>query len=254
MFFRKQNIIVLVIILVFSGCEKVIFSGEGEVVVLQEEFDSFSKITFYDIFAVELRSDSIFSVELETRERYMDRLSLSIDSGNLVLHDHNQMKWLSDYTRPVVRISFPELTDQILLRSPVEMTTMDTLHVPYLNIVTLGKTATMNMVVDTEQFQFTTGSDNSGYYSFRGKTGYSKLWARGSSIIDASGLDAIHCNIYNNSIGDCTVSVTEKLEARLNTMGNVNYYGNPQEIQLLEESGSGRLIHLEMRKDIRINK
>ncbi|MEX0981587.1 MAG: DUF2807 domain-containing protein [Bacteroidales bacterium] len=242
MLFGKGYIVVFIITFILTGCEKVIFSGEGEVVILQEEFDSFSKISFYDIFAVELRSDSIFSVEIETRERYLDQISFSVDSGNLVLHDHNKVKWLPDYSWPVVRISFPELTDQILLESPVIMTTRDTLHAPSLNILSLGKTGDLNLAIDTDKFQFTTGSDNSGYYRFSGRTTYSKMWPRGSSIIDASGLEASHCYIYNNSIGDCTVRVNIKLEARLNTMGNVYYYGNPQEVFLIEESGSGRLI------------
>lgn len=249
MFIRNKIISGLIFIFIFSGCEKFIFSGAGEVVILEEEFDSFSKISFYDIFAVELQSDTVFSIEIETRERYLDKILFSIDSGNLVLHDHNQVKWLSDYSWPIVRISFPELTGQIFLESPVVMTTKDTLHVPSLNILSLGKTGDLNMAIDTDRFQFATGSDNSGYYRFSGRTAYSKLWPRGSSIIDASGLETDHCYIYNNSIGDCAVRVNTKLEARLNTMGNVYYYGNPIELLLIEESGSGRLIHEEKQKD-----
>mgnify|MGYP005865790233 CR=1 FL=1 len=97
--------------------------------------------------------------------------------------------------------------------------------------------------METESFQFVTGSDNSGMYTFQGSAESGRIWSRGSSQVDAADLRMQRCNVYNNSIGDCSVYVTGRLEARLNTMGDVVYYGDPDEVVLYEESGEGRLIN-----------
>ncbi|MEX2370353.1 MAG: DUF2807 domain-containing protein, partial [Bacteroidales bacterium] len=73
------------------------------------------------------------------------------------------------------------------------------------------------------------------------KAGYAHYWPRGSSIADGSELETVNCYVYNNSIGDCSVNVCGKLEVRMNTLGNVIYYGDPQEVVILEESGGGEL-------------
>ena len=87
-----------------------------------------------------------------------------------------------------------------------------------------------------------TGSDKFGYYFFRGNANSTRFWPRGNSQVDASELFSQNCYVYNNSIGDCYVNVSQKLEARLNTIGNVIYSGNPKEIVIIEESGSGKVL------------
>jgi hypothetical protein len=228
-----------------GSCEKIIFHDPGDMAIRSAGFEGFSKISFYDIFDVELRSDSSFFVDLETNEKYMDNIEISLDSGNLIFIDNNNLKWLPDYNRPRVTITFPSLSEYIHLQSPVNLFSSDTLVVPYFRIVSLGKTGDFNLLLNVDHFQIETGSDNSGYYSFKGRAGSARYWPRGSSIMDGSELEAERCYVYNNSIGDCQVNVTKRLEVRLNTMGNVCYYGNPEEIIIEEESGAGKLISCE---------
>jgi hypothetical protein len=130
----------------------------------------------------------------------------------------------------------------MVLNAPVNMYSMDTVKINKLAIVHIGKTGEIDLLIDTEQFQFALGSDNSGIYTIRGKAGYAKIWPRGSGIVDASELVTDSSYVYNNSIGDCKINVKVKLEVRMNTLGNIIYYGTPGQIVILEESGSGRLL------------
>ncbi len=228
--------------LTFYSCEKIIFPDEGEVFEKAENFEYFSKITIYDIFEVELKTDTVFSVRFLSPEKYIENIVIREDSGLLEFYDENFARWLPDYPRPKVIISFPRLDDQILFRSPVKLTNYDTLKLNKLKLILLGKTGEYDLLIDVDYFQMVTGSDNFGYYYFRGNAKSAKLWPRGSSQVNASGLNCRDCNIYNNSIGDCFVNVSHKLEARLNTAGNIIYSGNPEEIKILEQSGSGRLM------------
>lgn len=232
----------ILILLVLTSCEKIIFSDQGDKIQQKTSFAEISQITVNDIFEIELKSDSFYSIEIETFERFIDDISSSLDSGNLTIFDDNQLKWLADYPRPKVIITFPALAKNIVLNAPVNMYSLDTVKIQKLAIVHIGKTGEIELLIDTEQFQFALGSDNSGIYSIRGKAGYAKIWPRGSGVVDASELLTDSSYVYNNSIGDCKINVKEKLEVRMNTLGNIIYYGSPEQIVILEESGSGRLL------------
>ncbi len=239
---KALTIIIAGLILITLSCEKVLFMEQGDMVVREERFDRFTHVTFYDIFDVELQSGDTYSYRLQAPEKFMERLFVILDSGNLVFRDSNIVKIMADYPRPRVVLSFPELEGTMLLESPVRLTTADTLHIPAFSLQSLGKTGELDLLLDVERFSVTTGSDNSGYYVFRGKALSARYWARGSSIMDASGLEADDVYVFNNSIGDCQVHVSRRLEARLNSAGNVYYTGEPVEVVVSEESGTGRLI------------
>jgi len=217
-------------------------SGEGEDAERLENYEYFSKLSFYDIFDVVLKNDTVFSVRLESPEKFIDNISINLDSAELLFRDENFARWLPDYPRPKVTISLPRLDDQLLAKSPIKLTTSDTLRINSLNLVFLGKTGEFDLTMDVNSFYMVNGSDNYAFYYFRGFAKTAKFWPRGSSQIDASMLTTQDCFIYNNSIGDCFVNASHKIEARLNTAGNVYYSGDPSEIIISEESGSGKLI------------
>lgn len=226
----------------FFACEKLIFPDPGSIQKSSILYDYFSQISIYDIFEIELKTDSIFSVEIESYNKYIENISIALDSGELIIEDNNNFKGLADYPRPKLIITFPRLDNQILLKAPVKMTTIDTLQLPKLKLLFLGKTGEFDITMDVDNFQMATGSDNFGYYFFRGNANSTRFWPRGSSQVDASELSSQNCYVYNNSIGDCYINVSQKLEAKLNTIGNVIYGGTPKEIVIIEESGSGRVL------------
>jgi hypothetical protein len=240
---KKFRIILLLFgsIFLLISCEKIIFSGEGEVTVKSEKYEQFSMIEINDIFNVELKSDSSFGLDIVTEFSYLEKISVSLDSGILRLSDNNRYKWLPDYPRPTIIISFPYLDGMLILNSPVNLFTLDTLVLPALKIQSLGKAGEFDLIIDVDMFQLATGSDNAAAYIIKGKAVHSRIWPRGSSVIDASELYIDSAYVYNNSIGDCSVSVNNSLEVRLNALGNIYYYGNPQ-INIIEESGSGKLL------------
>lgn len=230
------------LILIVLSCEKLLFTNEGKAVVKTETYIYFSKLTFHDIFEIELKTDSVFSVRLTSNEKFIVNISIVYDSGEIVFHDHNFAKSMPDYPRAKLLISMPSLDDKIFSRAPIKLTNTDTLKLEKLTLVLLGKTGEFDLTMDVKRFSMNNGSDNFDNYIFKGKADYAYIWPRGSSHVDASGLVCRDCNVYNNSIGDCYVNVTHKLEARLNTIGNIIYSGNPEEIVVTEESGSGRLL------------
>ncbi len=236
----------IIILLTQVSCEKIIMSNEGQESERIENYEYFSKLTFYDIFEAELRTDTAFSIKLISHEKYIENIIITIDSGEISFRDENFARWMPDYPRPRVYLSFPRLDNKILVNSPVKLTSADTLKTDRLTLVLLGKTGEYDLTMNVGYFQVVTGSDNFGHYYFRGYAKTTNIWPRGSCQIDASSLSSQECNVYNNSIGDCFINVSHKIKARLNTAGNVYYSGNPSEIIINEESGSGKLIRTDI--------
>jgi hypothetical protein len=241
---QKVRMLILLFgfILLLTSCEKILFTNEGHAVEKTISYAYFSKLSFYDIFEIELKTDSLYSVRLISTEKFIDNISIREDSGELSFHDENFARWMPEYPRPKLLVSMPRLDDKIYSLSPIKLTTSDTLKLEKLSLVFLGKTGEFNLIIDVNRFQLVNGSDNFDYYTFTGKAKSAYIWPRGSSQVDASGLICKDCIVYNNSMGDCYVNVTHKLEARMNALGNVFYSGQPEEIVITEESGSGKLL------------
>jgi len=243
---KKNHIIWLIgLLLITVSCEKIIFSDFGPLQQREITYDYFSGISIYNTFDVELKSDSVFSIELECYSEYVDNIKIELDSNILKISDNNGIKWMTGYPRPKIKIAFPGLDDKIYLEYPVNMISIDTLNLPRLVLISRGKTGDFDLILNVNYFQAVTGSDNHGTYTFKGNAKHAYLWPRGSSRFEASDLLTKTCLIKSNSISDCWVNVSESLEAELNTMGNIYFSGNPDEIVILEESGSGRLISVD---------
>ena len=239
-----QLLLLLLLFFLQSSCEKILFSDTGKLSSATYQYEKFTRISVYDIFDIELDNDSVFSVRLSGSEYLLPNISINLDSiGNLSVHDNNQHKWLPEYPRPKLKIVFPSLDEYMLIKAPVKITSTDTIKLKRLRFVFLGKSGEFNVQMDTPFFQMETGSDNFAKYVFGGVAHYAKIWARGSSIVDASLLQSDSCYVYNNSIGDCRVTASKKISARLNTLGNIFFTGNPSEIIIEEQSGKGRLIN-----------
>lgn len=230
--------------LTLNSCEKLIYINEGKETEKVETYDYFSQLTFNDIFEVVLKTDKDFSVRLSSPEKFIENISIRENSGELVFSDKNFSRWLPDYPRPKVVISFPRLDKLILTRSSVKLSCSDTLKLRKLELILLGETGEYDLTMNVDSFIMTTSSDNIGYYVFKGIAGQTDIWLRGSSQVEASGLKSMYCKVYNNSVGDCYINVSNKIEVRLNSIGNVVYSGNPKEIIIIEQSSSGRLLSI----------
>jgi hypothetical protein len=66
--------------MLFSACEKIILNKTGKQVTVNKLIKPFSEIDIYDIFDIELKSDSIYSLRLYGYSDYLGNISFNIDS------------------------------------------------------------------------------------------------------------------------------------------------------------------------------
>ena len=68
------------------------------------------------------------------------------------------------------------------------------------------------------------------------------MWTTAIVTVDATNTIVDNALVENDSKGDCNVFVNTLLDYSILNEGNVNVYGSPSEINLVEHSGSGELI------------
>jgi hypothetical protein len=240
---RKFLLFLCGTLMLFSACEKILLNKPGKKVTVNKLITPFSEISVYDIFDIELKSDSIYSLQLNGYSEYLENISFALDSGILKIRDNNKYKWFADYPRTKMVIGFPKI-DLLSLEAPVHFVSADTLKMKKFVLICLGRTAEINLTLDVDYLELWTGSFDFGYYIFKGKAKSCLLWHQGNSILDARELESEICDAYNYSIGNSFVNVTTKLKVHLYSLGNIFYRGNPKEIIIADQSNKGQLIRI----------
>jgi hypothetical protein len=236
--------IFLTALIINVSCEKTIFFSGDQDHTLYLETEEFDTVVINDVFNIEVRSDSVYSIRLEGGEKLIKNISVKTNNNSLYLKDNNSFKWLPDYPGVRVTISFPALS-KMVLRSPSTITSYDTLHLDNFSLYSLGHTAIMDITLIAHSIRFTTDGNNFGHYTFRGYSRHADLWQRGSSKLFAEDMETEFMKITNNSIADSYVYVNRQLVAVINHYGNVYYRGNPEEIIIKDMSSRGNLYRLE---------
>lgn len=229
--------------ILLSGCEKILLNNPGKLITINQQITPFSNITVYDIFNIELKSDTIYSISLHGHSAYIENISVIVDSGVLKINDNNNFKWLADYPRTKITIGFPKI-DALHLKAPVYLVSLDTLKINKFLLISWEKTSEIDLTMDVKSFEFWTTTFDFGHYIFKGKTKSCVLWHKGAGIVDARMLESEIGQVHNYSIGNSYVNVTTKLEVYLNSLGNIYYFGNPKEIFIVEQTSKGQLIRL----------
>ncbi len=242
-YFRIFGLILCGSLIVFSACEKILLNNPGKKITINKSITPFSGITISDIFNVELKSDSAYSLSLSGHSDYLDNIYLVNNSGMLIISDQNKYKWLADYPRTKITIGFPKIY-AMNLKAPVHLVSLDTLRLERFLLISWEKTSEIYLTLDSEYFEFWTTSFDFGYYEFKGKTKSFVLWQKGAGVVDARELESKFCQVHNYSVGNSYVNATNKLEVYLNSFGNIYYSGNPKEIVIVEQKNKGGLIRL----------
>jgi len=80
-----------------------------------------------------------------------------------------------------------------------------------------------------------------GNIYLKGSGNYLDCLINGAGNLDAQRFIVKKCKAAVNGAGNCTVNVTEELDASVNGVGNITYYGNPPVVRT-SITGVGRIV------------
>ncbi len=238
------KLVLMLVIISVASCSEGLFSHDETNGTETRSLPAFSKIQVNSIVDIRLVKDSVFSVKLDGDPGNFNQIFTEVVNDTLRINDHNTRTWVPDYVRTSLEIHFTDL-QKIMLWAPCDLTNTDTLQLNSLIIWALGNTTRTNLTIKMNSFYLVTGSNDFGYYILNGVATTTNLWPRGSAIIHAENLDNEYLKVTSNTIADTRVYAPGKLTVAITSTGNVLYSGNPSSIEMLDESGKGKLINVD---------
>ncbi len=224
-------------ILIFLSCSK---DDERESRIVK--LSAFEEIEVNDFFDIYLIEDSCFSIEIIAHEDIIDNISYSITDSTLELDNSSSMSWLNPKDNKVDLYIHSKPLKKVFLNETCHLQTQTPITSNSFGLIMKSKTNQATLTLDCNNFYYWNDFPCGGKLTLDGETESLKLWNFAILSVDAKYLIAKTAIVENNSQGDCTVNVSEKLTYSITNKGNICVYGDPSQIIEKETSSSGRLI------------
>ncbi len=186
----------------FGGGEQVVGSGARK--TERREVAEFDRLTVEGAYRVEVTcGGQSRTLEIEADDNLLPVIKADVEGGRLRIHDERGMK---TETMPHVRINVPNLSE---------------VSIPGASDFRLDGLANDSFKLNVE-----------GASKFRatGRTGRLDIMLNGAGLVDARELRAGSASVVNNGAGAVTVHVSDALDATVNGVGTIDYYGDPKTV------------------------
>jgi hypothetical protein len=199
----------LLLVSLVVGCDYVAqrggdqVKGSGNRKTESRDVPEFNELVVSGAYRVEIDCGKSRSLELEADDNILPLIKTEVAGGRLELKQERGFKVDS---LPLVRINVPDLKS---------------LSVPGAGDIRLDdvSNATLKLTID-----------GAGKLRASGETGTLDLTLNGAGLIDAQELRAQTATVVSNGAGHASVHASESLDATVNGVGAIDYYGNPKTV------------------------
>jgi hypothetical protein len=237
----KYSLIILAIgLLYLAACDTdSCLHGTGEKTSVKIETGYFGTLKVQGIFRMILVRDTTCFVEFEGGSKVLQYVSAENSESTLWLNNTNRCSFFRDYEKVIAYVHFRHL-NKIDLYEVCKVESQGAID--SLDFITVqGPMAEINIVFNTNHFNFYNNRTTGGLYTFSGICDRFRLSGYYIAKINTDSLVARDMYVNNSSLSDIYVDATELLTVQLLNRGNIYYKGSPQ-IVIDSISGSGRLL------------
>lgn len=244
----------LVALLLLSSCEKNPFSN-GPVVTEDRGMQSRVRvIEIHDNVSVKLVHSETTHIEVTAGANVIQGLSTTFSGDTLILRNENGHNWLRPYNEPFEATVYYDRIGTINYKSTGTLTALDSIHGDYITdslglsqwifrLNLLGGAGDIDLLLRCNQVRtdFQYGTSN---VTLRGRTIGNVIFMRSYGSIHAENLKANLVSVETKSPNHCYIWATQSIKAKIHSLGNVYYKGDPWDIEL--ECGSeGRFLKMD---------
>lgn len=238
---RRQIIRYLLLMILseilLSSCD-----NEKDIVSLTYNLNPFHSVILDSPFDVTLNESDTFNISIFGDKFLAEKVKYEIKDSVLYI-------WIDShlvFSRPKTNVLDIYINSKPLFLVKTE----ETCNLKTDSPITSEK-FNLNLMNKVNEAKLELNCKNFYYYNNFVSGGKLILWGNVENIhltnlalmqVDALNLDSRSAYVINGSKGDCTVNVEDKLTYSITGIGNINLYGSPKEIIMLEESSSGKLI------------
>ena len=219
----KQIMLFVLAFVVFYGCNNTTnidddndtIQGSGEIVTQTRTVNECSGLSIKSFGDVYLTQDDNQSIRIEADDNIIDQVITREENGVLVVGLENG--------------SYSNVT----LRVYASLKTIESLAINGAGSITAQNSFNCDNLYLT--------INGAGNIYIQGEGNYLNCLINGAGNITAKEFTTAACKAYVNGAGNCTVYVTDELDATVNGAGNIFYYGNPPVVKI-SITGVGQII------------
>ncbi|MBG0781188.1 MAG: DUF2807 domain-containing protein [Bacteroidales bacterium] len=216
------------------------FTTTGEITTESRQLETFNSILMEDNVDVELVAGTAPMVEISAGKNLLEKIETTVIEGELIIKNNNHCNFVRSYDKPIkAKVYFQEI-DSIEYRSIGNLTCLDAINNPdTFKIDVFEGSGNIDLLLDNylTQLNFHYGTATLKAAGFSQLT---YLYQVSYGPIDARNLLSNFAYLENNSTNSTWVRANTILEATINSIGDVYYFGDPQ--IGLSGGGSGGLI------------
>lgn len=243
---RRAHSLLLVGVLLLSGCEKDqlddCITSAGPMRIEARSIGDFHKVELHDRVDLVLEERATGTVSVEAGRNLLGQVETEVRDGMLIISNRNTCNWVRSF-KPRITVRVPiEQAGFLILKGTGNVSSTSTVRRGEFRIEQGGGqgTAVIDVDVDTCVAGLHSGAGNVVY---TGRAGLAFLYSAGMGPIDASGLEAERVLVNNSGVTDIRCRAMQEMDAQIYNAGNIYYSGSPLiTSQLL---GSGQLIQVE---------
>lgn len=235
----RKYIVLIVLGLFLASCNK----EEKKAVTDSRQLDAFHSIELNDVFEVGLVEDSVFFIEIIGAPNMIEGVEAYVQDSVLYLDRKNGNRWYRPQSNEVQVIIHAKPLRLVTANKTCHVGTVTPITSFEFGLIFKDKASQGDLELNCNSFYFWNQDPCGGLLKLRGNASFLKLWNHAIMTVDGSDLISDYALVENDSKGDCTVNVSSQLDYRIKASGNINVYGNPSTINVLEESGEGQVVY-----------
>ncbi len=245
---KKLLLALSLIIFTLVSCKKNsfpdCFKSTGEIKEEERNVGDFNTVLLNDNVNLHLSKGNENKLVVKAGKNLLEKIVTEIISDTcLEISNLNRCNWVRSYKTPVdVYLTFKNLID-IEYHSVGNIDNNDTLNIDSLAVNVREGAGNITLTVNAKKI-FSNIHRGTATVKFSGNTWLLFVYSADFGLVDNGDLNARRVYLRSETGNDIYVRTQKSIAATINGIGNVYYYGNPQDVSK-DGTGTGKLIHLE---------
>ena len=244
---KTINILLIIIISITSfSCKKNIgdcFKSTGKIITEDRTSSDFHLIYLNDNVNLVITQDSLNSVIVEAGENIISSVKTEFINGHLNITNTSSCNWVRSYEKEItVYVSVNNL-DSLKYESSGDVSCTNTIKNDSICVDVWGGAGTIKLDLELKiaKLHLHYGTVD---MVFRGSSYVTYIYAASYGPFHCEDLYSSNVYINNRGTNNCYIRASKLLEATIESIGDIYYYGNPEEVSS-NITGDGELIKME---------
>ena len=244
---KTINILLITIISFgFFSCKKDIsdcFTSTGEIITENRSTEDFHLIFLNDNVNLVITHDTVNAVKVEAGENIIGSIKTEFDNGHLIIQNTCICNWVRSYKKDITVYVFTNNLDSLKYESSGNVSCTNTIICDSISIDVWGGAGTIELNLDVKISKLNLHYGTADMI-FHGSSPNTYIYNASYGLFHCKDLYATNVYINNRGSNNCYIRAERILEAKIESIGNICYYGNPDTITS-NITGDGKLIKMD---------